>query len=58
MSVLQVQEDTVVRFYRLLVDYGKDSIDRLDQRERQLIEMQKKQQAELIRWEHSIVEHN
>jgi len=45
----KVQEDTVVRFYRLLVDYGKDSIDRLDQRERQLIEMQKKQQAELIR---------
>ena len=47
--VFQVQEETVVRFYRLLVDYGKDSIDRLDQREKQLMEMQRKQQAELIR---------
>jgi len=45
----KVQEDTVVRFYQLLVDYGKDSIDRLDQRERQLMEMQRRQQAELIR---------
>jgi len=45
----KVQEETVVRFYRLLVDYGKDSIDRLDQREKQLMEMQRKQQAELIR---------
>ena len=49
--ILQVQEDTVVRFYQLLVDYGKDSIDRLDQRERQLMEMQRRQQAELIRCE-------
>lgn len=47
--MFQVQEETVVRFYRLLVDYGKDSIDRLDQREKQLMEMQRKQQAELIR---------
>lgn len=45
----KVQEDTVVRFYTLLVDYGKDSIDRLDQRERQLMEMKRRQQAELIR---------
>jgi len=45
----KVQEDTVVRFHQLLVDYGKDSIDRLDQRERQLMEMQRRQQAELIR---------
>ena len=46
---VQVQEETVVRFYQLLVDYGKDSIDRLDQRERQLMEMQRRAQAELIR---------
>ena len=39
----------MVRFHQLLVDYGKDSIDRLDQRERQLMEMQRRQQAELIR---------
>ena len=54
--VFQVQEDTVVRFYTLLVDYGKDSIDRLDQRERQLMEMKRRQQAELIRWESRILD--
>ena len=37
------------RFYTLLADYGKDSVDKLDQREKQLIEMQKRQQAELMR---------
>eukprot|EP00092_Neocalanus_flemingeri_P024412 GFUD01026468.1.p1 GENE.GFUD01026468.1~~GFUD01026468.1.p1 ORF type:complete len:1011 (+),score=220.73 GFUD01026468.1:495-3527(+) len=45
----KVQEQTVERFYQLLSDYGKESIDRLDQRERQLMETQRKQQAELIR---------
>jgi len=45
----KVQEETVVRFYTLLADYGKDSVDKLDQREKQLIEMQKRQQAELMR---------
>jgi len=45
----KVQEETVVRFYTLLVDYGKDSVDKLDQREKQLLEMQKKQQSELMR---------
>ena len=38
-----------LRFYTLLADYGKDSVDKLDQREKQLIEMQKRQQAELMR---------
>ena len=37
------------RFYQLLADYGKGSVDKLDQREKQLIEMQKRQQAELMR---------
>jgi len=45
----KVQEETVVRFYQLLLDYGKESIDSLDQRDRQLCEMQRKAQAELIR---------
>jgi len=45
----KVQEETVVRFFTLLSDYGKDSVDKLDQREKQLLEMQRKQQAELIR---------
>ena len=45
----KVQEETVVRFYQLLSDYGKDSIDRLEQRDKQLMEMQRKAQAELIR---------
>jgi hypothetical protein len=45
----KVQEETVVRFYTLLVDYGKDSVDKLDQREKQLLEMQKKQQSEMMR---------
>ena len=45
----KVQEETVVRFYQLLTDYGKDSIDRLEQRDKQLMEMQRKAQAELIR---------
>lgn len=39
----------IQRFYTLLADYGKDSVDKLDQREKQLIEMQKRQQAELMR---------
>ena len=46
----KVQEETVVRFYTLLADYGKESVDKLDQREKQLIQMQKLQQAELMRW--------
>ena len=46
----KVQEETVVRFYTLLSDYGKESIDRLEQRDKQLMEMQRKAQAELIRW--------
>ena len=46
----KVQEETVVRFFTLLSDYGKESIDRLEQRDKQLMEMQRKAQAELIRW--------
>ena len=34
-----------------MADYGKGSVDKLDQREKQLIEMQKRQQAELMRCE-------
>ena len=45
----KVQEETVVRFFTLLSDYGKESIDRLEQRDKQLMEMQRKAQAELIR---------
>jgi len=45
----KVQEETVVRFYNLLQDYGKSSVEKLEEREKQLIELQKKQQAELIR---------
>lgn len=45
----KVQEETVQRFYTLLVDYGKDGVDKLDQREKQLLEMQKRQQAEMMR---------
>ena len=43
------------RFYTLLADYGKDSVDKLDQREKQLIEMQKRQQAELMRCEKQVL---
>jgi len=45
----KVQEETVVRFYTLLQDYGKTSVDKLEEREKQLLEVQKRQQAELIR---------
>ena len=43
------------RFYQLLADYGKGSVDKLDQREKQLIEMQKRQQAELMRCEQQVL---
>jgi hypothetical protein len=33
-----------------LKDYGKSSVEKLEEREKQLIEIQKKQQAELIRY--------
>ena len=49
----KVQEETVVRFYQLLIDYGKESIDSLDQREKQLMENQRRAQAELIRYVNS-----
>ena len=45
----KVQEETVVRFYTLLMDYGKESIDSLDQRDKQLMESQRRAQAALIR---------
>ena len=43
----KVHEETVMKFFSLLQDYGKDSVDK-DQREKQLLDMQRKQQAELI----------
>ena len=46
----KVQEETVVRFYQLLVDYGKESIDSLEKMDKQLMESQRRAQAELIRW--------
>ena len=53
LSVIWLAKDNLiialVRFYQLLLDYGKESIDSLDQRDRQLCEMQRKAQAELIR---------
>ena len=45
----KVQEETVVRFYQLLVDYGKESIDSLEKMDKQLMESQRRAQAELIR---------
>ena len=45
----KVQEETVVRFYQLLLDYGKESIDSLEQMDKQLMESQRRAQAELIR---------
>ena len=45
----KVQEETVVRFYQLLLDYGKESIDSLEKMDKQLMESQRRAQAELIR---------
>ena len=33
----KVQEETVVRFYQLLMDYGKESIDSLHVRDKQVL---------------------
>ncbi|XP_023324300.1 dual specificity protein phosphatase 23 [Eurytemora carolleeae] len=45
----KVQEETVVRFFTLLQDYGKSSLENLEKREKDLLEKEKRQQAELIR---------
>ena len=41
----------MVKFWTLLKDYGKDSVERLEEREKQLAEMQRRQQVELLRSE-------
>ena len=48
-SSCQVQEETVIKFYDLLRDYGKSSVEKLEQREKELLETRKRQQSELLR---------
>lgn len=45
----KIQEETVIKFWTLIQDYGKSSLDKLEEREKQLMEQQKRQQSELLR---------
>jgi hypothetical protein len=53
----KVQEDTVVLFYQLLQDYGKESLEILEKKERQWREHQKMEKEKVLNSENVLLSH-
>ena len=53
----RTQEDTVVRFYNLLQDYGKSSLEILEEKEKEWLEQQRRQKEGYVNCENLLLVH-